>query len=187
VNETFQLLQNALTLIGYVALLLQFSGWAVLLLVAAALPATVAEMRYSAKAFRLRNWRAPETRRMFYLEHVLATETHAKEVQAFGLGPLLLGRYAKIGAEVYAEDARLATRRAWVAYALSLLATFAFYGCYVVLAIAAATQALSLGSLTLYVLAFRQGQQAFQSVLTAHRRHVRRQPLHEQPLLVPFR
>ncbi|MBK8173367.1 MAG: ABC transporter ATP-binding protein [Sandaracinaceae bacterium] len=167
VNETFQLLQNALTLIGYVALLLQFSGWAVLLLVAAALPATVAEMRYSAKAFRLRNWRAPETRRMFYLEHVLATETHAKEVQAFGLGPLLLGRYAKIGAEVYAEDARLATRRAWVAYALSLLATFAFYGCYVVLAIAAATQALSLGSLTLYVLAFRQGQQAFQSVLTA--------------------
>jgi ATP-binding cassette subfamily B protein len=167
VNETFQLLQNTLTLVGYVALLVRFSPWAVGLLVVAALPATYAEMRFSAKAFRLRNWRAPETRRLLYLESVLATEAHAKEVQAFGLGPMLLERYETIGAQVYAEDAKLATRRVTVAYVLSLLATMAFYGCYVVLALAAATERLTLGNLTLYVLAFRQGQQAFQSVLTA--------------------
>lgn len=167
VTETFQLLQNALTLAGYVALIIHFSGWAVLGLVLAALPSTLAELRFSGIAFRLRNWRAPETRRLNYLEHVLATETHAKEVSLFALGPLLLGRYEALGEKIYEEDRRLAIRRAAWAYALSLLATGAFYACYAYLVLLAAKGALSLGNLTLYVVAFRQGQQAFQSVLAA--------------------
>lgn len=167
VTETFQLLQNALTLTGYVALIVHFSGWAVLGLVLAALPATVAELRFSGIAFRLRNWRAPETRRLNYLEYVLATEIHAKEVSLFGLGPMLLGRYEALGEQIYDEDRRLAIRRAAWAYVLSLLATGAFYGCYGYLALLAARGGLTLGNLTLYVVAFRQGQQAFQAVLAA--------------------
>lgn len=167
VNETFQLLQNSLTLVGYVALLVAWSPWAVALLVVAALPATLAEMRYSAKAFRLRNWRAPEARRLLYLETVMATDAYVKEVQAFGLGPMLLDRYETIGHAVYREDAKLATQRARTAYVLSLLATGSFYACYAALAIAAALGRLTLGNLTLYVLAFRQGQQSFQALLTA--------------------
>ncbi len=166
VTQTFQLVQSALSLAGYVALIVGFSGYAVLGLVLAALPATIAEMRFSGEAFRLRNWRAPETRRLNYLEHVLATEAHAKEVSLFSLGPLLLGRYEALGEQIYEEDRRLAVRRAAWAYVLSLLATGAFYACYAYLAIAAASGAMTLGNLTLYVVAFRQGQQAFQSVLT---------------------
>ncbi|RYZ49539.1 MAG: ABC transporter ATP-binding protein, partial [Proteobacteria bacterium] len=48
-----------------------------------------------------------------------------------------------------------------------LLATITFYGCYLIMAIQAADGVLSLGNLTLYVIAFRQGQQSFQSCLTA--------------------
>ena len=167
VNETFQLIQNALTLAGYILLLVSFSGWAVVGLVLAAVPATVVEMKFSNAAFRLRNWRSPDTRRLNYLEYVLANDNHAKEVKLFGLGPMLLGRYRKLAEEFYVEDKKLAGRRAFWAYLLSLLATGAFYGCYVVMAIAAARGALSIGNLTLYVVAFRQGQQAFQSILAA--------------------
>jgi ATP-binding cassette, subfamily B, bacterial len=166
VSETFQIIQNVLTLAGYVALLLRFSGWAVLGLVLATVPATVAEMRFSNLGFRLRNWRAPESRRLTYLEHVLANDAHAKEVQLFGLGPLLLGRFRKTAEGIYREDRALALRRSAWGYGLSLLATVAFYGCYAFLAIAAATRRLSLGDLTLYVVAFRQGQQSFQSILS---------------------
>jgi ATP-binding cassette subfamily B protein len=42
VSESFLLVQNVLTLLGYVTLLLRFSGWAVLGLLLAALPATYA-------------------------------------------------------------------------------------------------------------------------------------------------
>lgn len=167
VSESFQLVQNVLTLGGYVALLVQFSGWAVVGLLIAAIPGTLAEIRFSGQAFRLRNWRSPDSRRLMYLEYVLANDAHAKEVKLFGLGPLLLGRYRELGETFYQEDRTLAVKRAGWAFALSLFGTAAFYGCYAVMAITAALGRMTIGNLTLYVVAFRQGQQAFQSILTA--------------------
>jgi ATP-binding cassette, subfamily B, bacterial len=167
VTETFQMLQNGLTLAGYAAVLVGYSPWMVLGLVAASVPATLSEMRFSNAAFRLRNWRSPDTRRLAYLEYVLANDQHAKEVQVFGLGRMLLDRYRRLGERFYLEDRALAVRRAGWGWLLSLLATGAFYGAYAALALSAARGAVTLGELTLYVLAFRQGQQAFQSSLAA--------------------
>ncbi|HEY1416243.1 MAG TPA: ABC transporter ATP-binding protein, partial [Myxococcaceae bacterium] len=167
VTESFQLVQNVLTLAGYVVLLVRFSGWAVMGLVIAAIPATVAEMRFSALAFRLRNWRSPESRRLMYLEYVLANDEHAKEVKLFGLGPVLLDRYRSMGEQFYLEDRKLAVQRAGWGTALSLVGTGAFYVCYALMAVATAAGQLTLGLMTLYIVAFRQGQQAFQSILTA--------------------
>ncbi|WP_437673843.1 ABC transporter ATP-binding protein [Sorangium sp. So ce131] len=165
VTESFSLVQNLITLAGYAALLVGFSGIAVLALLLAAIPATVAEARFSGAAFRLRNWRSPEARRLNYLEHVLANDGHAKEVKLFGLGPMFLERYKALAASFYREDSALAVRRAGWAFGLSLLGTAAFYGCYGAMALGAAAGRLSLGEMVLYVASFRQGQQAFQAVL----------------------
>ncbi len=167
VTETFQLLQNTITLVGYIVLLVQWSGLAVLGLIAAAVPATIAEVRFSSAAFRMRNWRSPEARRLNYLEYVLANDEHAKEVKLFGIGPVLLERFRALGQTFYEDDKKLAVRRAGWAWALSLLGTGAFYGSYALMALAAAAGRLTLGNMVLFVMAFRQGQQAFQSILTA--------------------
>jgi ATP-binding cassette subfamily B protein len=167
VNDSLQLVQNVLTLASYVALLFAFSGWAVLGLVLAALPATLVEMRFSHAAFRLRNWRSAESRKLNYIEYVLANDEHVKEVKVLGLGDMLLGRYKTMTEQFYSEDKDLAVKRSIWAYLLSLLATITFYSCYLIMAIQAADGVLSLGNLTLYVIAFRQGQQSFQSCLTA--------------------
>lgn len=167
VSEAFQLVQNALTLAGYGALLVRWSGWAVLALVVATVPAALAEARYSKLTFRLRNWRSPESRRLMYLEYVLANDEHAKEVKLFGLGPLFLGRYRALAETFYREDRALAVKRGVVTHALSLLGTLAFYGAYAAMAVGAAARRLTLGNMTMYVVAFRQGQQAFQAVLSA--------------------
>jgi ATP-binding cassette subfamily B protein len=79
----------------------------------------------------------------------------------------LLGRYRGLAERFYAEDKSLATRRTVWAYLLSLVSTLVFYGCYALIVVATARGALSLGSMTLYLAAFRQGQQSFQSILTA--------------------
>jgi ATP-binding cassette subfamily B protein len=165
VTEAFSLVQSAITLAGYAALLVGFSPLAVLALLAATVPATVAEMRWSKLAFRVRNWRSPESRRLMYLEYVLANDEHAKEVKLFGLGPLLMGRYKELGERFYAEDKALSWKRAWITQLLSFLATGAFYGAYASMAVLAAAGKITLGELTLYILAFRQGQQSFQSIL----------------------
>jgi ATP-binding cassette subfamily B protein len=165
VTESFALVQSGLTLAGYGVLLLQFSPWAVLIAMIATVPATIAEMRFSKSVFRLRNWRSPDSRRLTYLEYVLANDEHAKEVKLFRLGPLFLGRYKALAERFHAEDSRLATRRALVIHGLSLIATLAFYGAYAAMAAMAALGQLTLGNMTMYVLAFRSGQQSFQSIL----------------------
>jgi len=165
-SETFGLVQNAVTLVGYAVLLAHFSAWIVLGLLLATLPATLSEMRYSKIAFRLRNWRSPESRKLLYLEYVLANDEHVKEVKLFGIGPHLLDRYRTLAESFFEEDKKLAIRRALLTHAFSLIGTFAFYSAYAVMALAAAVSRITLGNLTLYVVSLRQGQQAFQSVLS---------------------
>jgi ATP-binding cassette subfamily B protein len=167
VQENFAIVRGLLTLAGYGALLLRFSPWAVGGLLLAAIPTFVSEARFSGAAFRLRNRRSPEARRLNYLEYVLANDEHAKEVKLFGLGPLLLRRYRKLAETFYADDRKLAVQRATWTFVFSLIASAAFYGCYLAIALAAATGRISLGEMTLYIMAFRQGQGAFQSILTA--------------------
>ncbi len=165
-SESFSLVQNVVTLIGYAVMLARFSGWIVLGLLVATLPATLSEMRYSKIAFRIRNWRSPESRRLLYLEYVLANDEHVKEVKLFGIGPHLLDRYRTLAEAFFEEDKKLAVRRAVLTHIFSLIGTFAFYGTYAIMAIAAAAARITLGNLTLYVVSLRQGQQSFQSVLS---------------------
>lgn len=165
VMRSFGILQDVLSLCSYAAILLSFSSLAVLVLVLAALPAFLAETRYSGEAFRLARRRTPESREQSYLESVMAREDHAKEVKLFGLGPRLLRRYASIFHALYAEDRSLTLRRGLYGYLYGLLSTAAFYATYATMALAALARRISLGDMTMYLLVFKQGQSAMASLL----------------------
>ena len=111
VGDVLQLVQGVLTLVGYVGLLWTFSPLAVMVLLLAALPAAAGEVRFSRAAFRLRNFRAPETRRLNYIEYILGSDEHAKEVMVLGLGKVLLDRYRTVGESLYRDDRSLAIRQ----------------------------------------------------------------------------
>ena len=167
VNRTFGLVQDSLRLITFGGLLFQFSGWAVLLLLGATVPAFVAETQFAGEAFRLFKWRSPETRQQTYLEVLLAREDYAKEVKLFQLGPMLLQRYKDIFHRLYREDRNLTVRRSAWGYGMGLLSTLAFYGAYCWIVLDAIAGRISLGDLTMYLTVFRQGQTTFTSALTA--------------------
>jgi len=167
VNKTFALAQNALSLISFGVLLIGFSPWALLILLAGALPVFFAEAKFSGDAFRLFSWRSPESRMQNYLETLLAREDSVKEVKLFGLAPLLLQRYREIFAKLYAEDRALTLRRDGWGFALGLLGTLAFYGAYAWVVLDTVGGRLSLGDMTMYLLLFRQGQTAVASSLSA--------------------
>lgn len=167
VNATFSLLQNTLSIVTYGGLLLQFSVWAVAVLMVAAVPAFVAETRFAGQAFRLFRWRAPETREQNYLETLIARDDYAMEVQLYQLGPMMLKRYHDIFNRLYGEDRDLTIRRGVWAYLLSLLSSAAFYGAYAWIVVEAIAGRLSLGELTMYLMVFRQGQSTFAAVLSS--------------------
>ena len=167
VSDAFGFVQNALTLAGYLALLVGYGGWVAALLLLSTVPATLVEVKFSKEQFKLRNWRSPESRKLLYLEHALASDEHAKEIRLFDLADLFLGRYKETAEAFYGEDTKLAVKKASATTGLSLLATLALYGTYASVAVLTARGALTLGTMTMYVLAFRQGQSAFQSALSA--------------------
>ncbi len=167
VSRTFKLVQDALSLITYGGLLLQFSIWAVVVLVVAAVPAFIAETRFAGEAFRLFRWRAPETREQNYLETLIAREDYAKEVQLYQLGPMLLERYRSIFNRLYGEDRDLTLRRGVWGYLLGLLSTAAFYVAYAWIVMEAIAGRISLGDMTMYLIVFRQGQTTFSTALSS--------------------
>lgn len=167
VTRTASLAQNAISLLSYGALLVHFSPWAVTVLLLAGVPSFIAEARYSGQAFQLFRWRSPTTRMQIYLETVLSREDHAKEVKLFGLGPLLLGRYKSLYAQLYDEERDLAVRRDGWGFGLGLIGVCAYYGAYAWVAIATVTARITLGQMTMYLALFRNGQGAVTSILSA--------------------
>ena len=167
VNRTFGLVQNGLSLLTYGALLINFSAWAVVVLILAAVPAFVAETRFAGQAFRLFRWRAPETRQQRYLETLVAREDFAKEVKLYQLGEMLLGRYRSLFDQLYGEDRDLTIKRGFWSYLLGLLSTATFYLAYAWIVLETVAGRISLGDMTMYLTVFRQGQTTFSSALTS--------------------
>ncbi|HEY5666209.1 MAG TPA: ABC transporter ATP-binding protein [Gammaproteobacteria bacterium] len=167
VNKTFGLAQHGISLASYAALLLQFSPWAVAVLLIAGVPAFVAETHFSGERFRFFRHRSPDRRRLLYLEMVLAREDHAKEVQLFQLGPELLKRYRAIFRDLFDEERSLTIRRDSWGLALGLLTNLAFYGAYAWIAVATIQGAITLGEMTMYLLVFKQGQSSVSAMLSA--------------------
>ena len=167
VNDSFQIVQNMITMISFAALMLRFSPWLVVILLATSIPAFIAETRFSEQGFRLLTRRAPETRQINYLARLLTEDSAAKEIKLFNLGDKLLARYVTLFAKFFEEDKSLAVRRAAVGFSLGLIATMGFYGSYAWIVWRTVQGTISLGDMTLYLTIFRQGQSTFQSILSA--------------------
>jgi ATP-binding cassette, subfamily B, bacterial len=167
INDTFLIVQNMITLISFALLMLRFSPWLVIILLATSIPAFIAETRYSERGFRLLTRRAPETRQVNYLSRLLTEDTAAKEIKLFNLGGTLLKRYTTLFDKFFEEDKSLALRRATAGFSLGLVATLGFYGSYAWIVWHTVRGKISLGDMTLYLAIFRQGQSTFQSILSA--------------------
>ncbi|MEH2304873.1 ABC transporter ATP-binding protein [Nostoc sp.] len=167
VNRTFGLVQNALSLITYGILLVNFSAWAVVVLILAAMPVFIAETKFAGEGFRLFSWRAAETRQQHYLENLLAREDFVTEVKLYQLGEMLLGRYRNLFHQLYGEDRDLTLRRGFWGYLLGLVSTGAFYLAYAWIVLETVQGKISLGDMTMYLTVFRQGQSTFSNALTS--------------------
>ncbi len=167
VQQAFTVVQNTLSLAAYAALLVKLSPWSVVVIVAASIPSFVAEATLARDSFRINSWRAPEYRKLNYLEWILTRDSHVKEVKLFDLGALVLERYRRLFRKFFQEDRGLAVKRMAYGFGLGLLSLAAFYGCYAVVAGRAARAEITLGDMTLYLTVFRQGQSAFQTILSA--------------------
>jgi ATP-binding cassette subfamily B protein len=163
-NSGFYLVQNSITLVSFAALLLRFSPLLAAVLFLATIPAFIAQSRYAELNFRVISWRAPEARKLAYLEHLLTDYSAVKEVKLFGLGGPLLGRYADLFWKFLREDQAIAQKRSLASLGWGLLATLTYYFSYAWIVWRAAGGAITLGDMTLYLAVFRSSQNTFESI-----------------------
>jgi ATP-binding cassette subfamily B protein len=163
-NGSFFLAQNVLTLVSFGALLFRFSPWLALILFIATIPAFIAQSRYAELHFRVLSWRAPESRQLTYLEHLLTDYDAVKEIKLFRLGEPLLGRYADLFWKFLKQDQQIAQGRSFASVGWGLLATLSYYGAYAWIVWRAVGGEITLGDMTLYLGIFRSSQNTFEAI-----------------------
>lgn len=167
VTRVFTLARHGIALAGYAGLLAQLSPWAVVALIAAGVPSFIAEARFSREAFRFFQRHTPENRERHYIETLLTREDFAKEIGFFGLGRLFARHYDRMFHRLYEEDRRMAIKRHVWGLALGLVGQVAFFAAYVWIIVGTIEGRMTLGSMTMYLIVFRQGQTAVGSALAA--------------------
>ncbi len=167
VRRLLTFVQLGLALLGSASLLVRFSWGAAAVLLVVAAPNFIHQTRFAKEGFRLFNWRSPDSREQAYYETVLTREDYAKEVMLYGLGDWFLDRYQAIYDRLAGEDRRLAIRRESVGLGLSLVGVAVFYGVYAWIAWDAVQGRIGIGDMTLYLMAFRQGQGTLSGLVQA--------------------
>lgn len=167
VDITFTLIQQVIMLALVVGFILVFNPLIALLLFGAMIPSLLAQMKYSDKNFLIQTLRAPETRRLHYLEQLLTVDTSAKEIKLFGLGLPLLKRYQDLFWKFYREDTNLARQRALASVGWGMIATASYYVAYAWIVWEALNGRVTIGDLTFYIGIVRQSQLTVQTLFNS--------------------
>jgi ATP-binding cassette subfamily B protein len=149
-QETFMLVQNSITLLSLIVLMLRFSLWVVLILLVTGLPALYVQSKFARESFEMYSGRAPAWRRIMYYTMLLTNSQFFKEIKLFNLGRLLLDRYRKTFSQFMRENRSLALRRNAANVGLQLLGQVGYYGAYLLVILQTLSGRLTLGDLTLY-------------------------------------
>lgn len=165
VNSTLQMLQQAITLVSLLALLLRFNPWLVLIVILSSIPAFLSQSAYAERAFRAVSRRAPEARLLNYLEQLLTGNESVKEIKLFGLGDSLLERYQKLFIQFYQEDIAIARKRTIAGLGWGVLSNAVYYVSYAWIVFRTIAGVITLGDMTMFLSIFRQSQNSIRSLL----------------------
>lgn len=165
VNSSLQMVQQVITLISLVVLIVRFSPWLAVIVFVSAIPAFLSQSQYAERAFRAISRRAPEARLLNYLEMLLTGNDTIKEVKLFGLGQPLLRRYQELFTQFYLEDRAIAERRTLAGLGWGLLSNLAYYGSYAWIVLRTVAGQITLGDMTMFLGIFRQSQNSIRGLL----------------------
>ncbi|PWU08112.1 MAG: ABC transporter ATP-binding protein [Terriglobia bacterium] len=158
--------QDFLSLITLSGLLIVFSPWLMLLLIAAVIPAFLGETHFTSLAYSILYRKTPQRRMLDYLRLLGASSMSAKEVKMFGLGGYLAERYHSLSEDIYAENKALAIHRAIAGSGLNLISTGGYYGAYAVVLMRTLAGSISIGTFTLLTGAFSRSRAYIERILS---------------------
>lgn len=170
VNSILQMVQQIITLLSLIFLLVRFSPWLALIVFVSAILSFLSQSQYAERAFRVVSRRAPEARLLNYLEMLLTNNETVKEIKLFGLGESLLERYQTLFKKFYLEDLAITKQRTIAGFGWGMLSNLSYYGSYTWIVLRTIAGLISLGDMTMFLTIFRQSQNSFRTLLESFNR-----------------
>ena len=156
VSESFGIVQNAITLVSMIGLLLRFQWWVFIVVLITTLPALVVEIRYGRERFRLQTWRSPTVRRLGYFRWLITNDDYIKELRIFNLGRYLIDLYRNTFDRFFRENTNLTIRSNAAGFALQVLGAAGSAAIFGFIMFQAMLRRVTLGDLALYFQAYQQ-------------------------------
>jgi ATP-binding cassette subfamily B protein len=165
IQQMGRLLQQSVTAIAFSAVLIRYSPFLLLLLVAGILPAFLGESHFAFLTYAKNFRQTPFRRQMDYLRQVGGSKEAAKELKLFNLSSYLTGRFTELSLGIYKENVALNRRRLFWGGLLAIIGQLGYYGAYGYSIYRTIQGRYSIGDLTLITTAIMQAmsniQQAF--------------------------
>jgi ATP-binding cassette subfamily B protein len=165
IQQMGRLIQQTVTAIAFSAVLIKYSPYLLLLLVAGIIPAFLGESHFAFLTYAKNFRQTPMRRQMDYLRQVGGSKEAAKELKLFNLSNYLTDRFSALSQRIYEENVALNKRRLFWGGLLAIIGQLGYYGAYAYSIWRTVTGQYSIGDLTLITTAIMQAmaniQQAF--------------------------
>ena len=165
IQQMGRLIQQSVTAIAFSAVLVRYSPFLLLLLVAGIIPAFLGESHFAFLTYAKNFRQTPKRRQMDYLRQVGGSKEAAKELKLFNLSGYLTDRFTALSLSIFKENVKLNRRRLFWGGLLAILGQLGYYGAYAYSIYSTIQGRYSIGDLTLIMTAIMQAmsniQQAF--------------------------
>ncbi|WP_424358778.1 ABC transporter ATP-binding protein [Methanocella sp. MCL-LM] len=154
-NDLVQLSQSLISIVAIAAVLFTFNWVIGLLLFAAASPAAIVRLIYSRKKYGFEREKTENERQAWYYHMTLTEPEYAKEVRLYNLGPLFIGRYRKIRADLFRGRLALTRMRISGEMLTQAFTTIAIFGAFAFIAHQTYLGRSTVGDLVMYFTGFQ--------------------------------
>ncbi len=166
-NGFMSLFGALITISGIVIMLVSASPWIIVVMVVAVVPSFIVRIVKSRQIYAFRRENTQNYRRTMYYTTLLGGRDYAKEMRTFGLAPFFRDRFVKIRQELVRVLVRISRRIAVYDSICAIVETAALFFVTLFLIISATSGAITVGAFVMLFEAFRRGQAALTSLVSA--------------------
>jgi ATP-binding cassette subfamily B protein len=159
------LLQNSITLVAMIAVLIPYSPWLPAALLVSTLPAFYVVLRYTLRQHQWRLRTTADERRTWYYNWLITSGETAAELRLFNLGNHFQSVYQRLRQRLRKERLQLATQQSLAELGAGIIALLVTGAALAWVVWQAFQGRVTLGDLTLFYQAFNQGQRLMRSLL----------------------
>jgi ATP-binding cassette subfamily B protein len=166
-GQLFSQAQDIVTVVTFIAGLIFYAPWLIVLLLLALVPAFLGEAYFNAQSYSMDFSRTPERRELDYVRQTAASVETAKEIKIFGLNNFLIERYLRLAEDFYTANRQLALRRAGWGGLFTAIGTVGYYVAYAYIGWRTLAGQFSVGDLTFLAGSFLRLRTLLEGLLTS--------------------